>query len=403
MAATLLPPDRSSRSAPAQRLWFLDNLKVILTAMVILHHVGQAYGPTGGFWYFYNPERWPILGLFFWVNASYFMGLFFFISGYFMPGSFDRNGTALFLKDRLVRFGAPILLFLLLVHPMMLYLSYSQDRGGSLPFLSYVPQIYFGLGPKPAGWVGQWPDLHFGHLWFVEHLLVYAFLYAGWRLLWRGRAGEPSQIAVQSQNTAPSDLALLGYALGLAAVTYLVRIWYPINSWVGFLGFIQMEPAHLPQYASLLILGMVAYRRGWAEAMPAARGWRWLGIAAAAILLTVAGRAGLLGEALRLTPKTSSTIYTIHEAFIAVGMAVGLITLFREFLNRTGPFLRTLSADAYGAYLIHFPIVLACQYAAALVPAGPAVRFLLAGAASVALSFAAIPLLRKIPGSGRVL
>ncbi|MBC2578846.1 hypothetical protein [Clostridium sp. DJ247] len=32
------------------RIYFLDNLKVFLTFLVIIHHIGQAYGPTGGFW-----------------------------------------------------------------------------------------------------------------------------------------------------------------------------------------------------------------------------------------------------------------------------------------------------------------------------------------------------------------
>ena len=30
------------------RLYFLDNLRIALTILVIAHHVGQAYGPTGG-------------------------------------------------------------------------------------------------------------------------------------------------------------------------------------------------------------------------------------------------------------------------------------------------------------------------------------------------------------------
>jgi hypothetical protein len=34
----------------APRLFYLDNLRVMLTVLVIAHHVGQAYGPTGGEW-----------------------------------------------------------------------------------------------------------------------------------------------------------------------------------------------------------------------------------------------------------------------------------------------------------------------------------------------------------------
>jgi peptidoglycan/LPS O-acetylase OafA/YrhL len=72
-------------------LFFIDNLRIALIMLVIAHHAGQAYGPTGGFWYFENPERASILGAFFTVNRSFFMSLFFMISGYFLPASYDRT------------------------------------------------------------------------------------------------------------------------------------------------------------------------------------------------------------------------------------------------------------------------------------------------------------------------
>ena len=34
-----------------QRLYYLDNLKVCLTVLVIMHHAGQAYGNGGGWAY----------------------------------------------------------------------------------------------------------------------------------------------------------------------------------------------------------------------------------------------------------------------------------------------------------------------------------------------------------------
>lgn len=65
------------------RLFFIDNLRIGLIALVVAHHAGQAYGPTGGWWYFMEPARAGILGAFFDVNRSFFMSLFFMISGYF--------------------------------------------------------------------------------------------------------------------------------------------------------------------------------------------------------------------------------------------------------------------------------------------------------------------------------
>ena len=64
------------------RLNYLDNLKVMLTFLVIFHHAGQAYG-DGGEWGYTpsNPEEvMPWIWHFFSTNAAFFMGLYFFIS-----------------------------------------------------------------------------------------------------------------------------------------------------------------------------------------------------------------------------------------------------------------------------------------------------------------------------------
>jgi len=95
----------------SNRLFYLDSLKVALTILVVLHHVGQAYGPTGGAWPAQEVTRTAVLGPFFAVNRSFFMSLFFMISGYFMVGAFERKGFGKFIKSRLVRLGIPVLVY----------------------------------------------------------------------------------------------------------------------------------------------------------------------------------------------------------------------------------------------------------------------------------------------------
>ena len=94
-----------------KRLLFLDNLKVCLTVLVIFHHAGQAYGDGGGWAYTpSNPaEVMPWIWHFFSVNAAFFMGLFFLISGYFVPESYDKQGTSVFVQKKLIRLGIPLL------------------------------------------------------------------------------------------------------------------------------------------------------------------------------------------------------------------------------------------------------------------------------------------------------
>ncbi len=104
----------SSSSTKPRRLLFLDNIKVFLTAMVVLHHVTCFYVGSGwtiniaGYPNSFQPFGSTLLGL----NQSYFMCLFFFMSGYFTPNSYDRKGSVTFLKDKFLRLGLPFFAYL---------------------------------------------------------------------------------------------------------------------------------------------------------------------------------------------------------------------------------------------------------------------------------------------------
>ena len=88
------PSAELRRSAPAEdapvaaaRLPFLDNIKVFLTALVVLHHCACAFGACGeGSWYLIvkgggGPRAFRLcVKTFVTWNQAYFMSLFFFVS-----------------------------------------------------------------------------------------------------------------------------------------------------------------------------------------------------------------------------------------------------------------------------------------------------------------------------------
>ena len=51
------------------------------------------------------------------------MSLFFFVSGYFVPASYDRKGRHDFLKDRFHRLGIPFLIMTLIGWPLLVVLT----------------------------------------------------------------------------------------------------------------------------------------------------------------------------------------------------------------------------------------------------------------------------------------
>ena len=367
-----------------RRLYFLDNLRIALTILVIAHHVGQAYGPTGGSWPIQESARAAILGPFFTVNRSFFMSLFFLISGYLMVMSYDRSRPGTFLRGRLLRLGVPLVLFFVLVIPLQQYLchGYVGDLKG-VGFWQYYTWHYFGAGEPPAGWQGPpRPEMNFGHLWYVEHLLVFSLCYAGLRLVWR-RPVEQNPATARPLGHP----AIVLFALLLAVASATVRVWYPIDKWIGFVGFIQVAFADVPRDLSFFILGAVAYRRGWFLSLPNRLGTVWLLIGVSLAILWYAFSLGGLWPVFHITREAMGFIYPVWEALLCCGICIGSLVLFRERLNHQGWLGKTLAENQYAAYLFHVPVVVFVQYLVAGFTLLPFAKFALVTAVSVPLTF----------------
>jgi glucans biosynthesis protein C len=358
----------------------IDQLRVCLTMLVIGHHVGQAYGPTGGEWPVSEAERVPMLGTFFATNAAFFMSLFFLLAGLFTPTAYDRRGTSSFLVERILRLGLPLLVFSLLFFAPLTYFQ----SGNTQPFWRFVIEDYLGKA-----------QFEFGHLWFVLHLLIYSLLYAFWRNL----GGVQIEQRLCTLNP-PSHAAIFGFALVLAGITALVRQWYPIDTWVRLFSIVPAEIAHLPHYGSMFLVGVLAGRAGWFQRFDTRAGMVWLLIG----LLAVGGRYlyGLWGW--QLVPGLASAggvVWSYWETLICVGLCVGLPVLFREVGERGEQ--QRLAANTYGAYLIHIFPVVGLQTAFLGVELAPLLKFLLVSVLAIPLSFLLAAGLRRIPGVKHVM
>lgn len=371
--------DVIARNIQTPRLYFVDNLRIFLTLLVIAHHAAQPYGPTGGSWLIFNPERADILGAFFATNAAFFMGLFFLISGYFVPGAYDRKHAKRFLQERFWRLGVPILFFALFIFPPIFYITQSRQ----LPFSQFFFEVYLGQG-----------QIQVGHLWFLVHLLFYAVCYVLWRRVTVMFKPEQQAIGV------PKHRSILIYLIALAIVTFVVRIQYPIDTWKGVLWIIPTEIAHLPQYLSLFVIGVMAYRHDWFRRMPTERGFIWLGIGLGAAFMRYVY--ALMGRQLFSTRLLAgggwnwrSLVWSTWEATICVGLCVGLLVLFRERVNTQGKLGKLLSENAYTVYLIHILIVIAIQFLVAPVAIAPLLKFFLVTLVGIPLCFLSSHYLRK--------
>ena len=110
------------------RLYYMDNLRIFLSLLVVAHHWALANGAPGD-WYTGESNLGPfgtlVLSQFVAVNQAFFMGFFFLISGYMIPGSYDRKGGRRFLKERAIRLGIPLLGYFFILSPLI---HFSVDR-----------------------------------------------------------------------------------------------------------------------------------------------------------------------------------------------------------------------------------------------------------------------------------
>jgi len=102
-------PESSGVTKSKPRTFYIDWLRLFLTVLVVLHHCVTAYQtyPYAGK-VKNDTALWLFSNLFVFGNQAYFMTLFFFISGIYVPASLKRKGAVQFLWDRTLPAGDPL-------------------------------------------------------------------------------------------------------------------------------------------------------------------------------------------------------------------------------------------------------------------------------------------------------
>jgi peptidoglycan/LPS O-acetylase OafA/YrhL len=371
----------SSHEKDERRLVFIDALRVAAIVFVIIHHAAQAYGPTGGFWPVHDRAQSDWFTPFYTANAAFGMGLMFALAGYFVPPSYDQKGARRFLRGRWLRIGIPLASIVVLLHLPLAYVL-----AGMPPPLQFLGSLY------ERGW-----QPIYLHLWFVAHLLLYCLAYTAWRqvtgLLDLGSRKVP----------LPSHAGIVCFIVMLSLITWLVRIWYPVDRWVPFLWIMPAEPAHLPQYIAFFTAGVVAYRGAWFRRMPTGDGLVWLAVG----MITAGGI--YIAYALgwwKMAPgglSLESLMRSSWETVIAVGLSVGLIVAFRELFVGSNGSVEVMAAASFGAYILHPAIIVALQATVTNAPLVAFAKFAVVSLLGTIVSFFIAHVAARVPGVRAIL
>jgi glucans biosynthesis protein C len=367
----------------SSRVSYLDNIRIFLTALVVLFHLISAYGAPGIWYYVETKVEFPLIipmSIFISTTQAFFMGMFFMVSSFFLLPSLNRKGTKEFIFHRLLRLGIPLVVFYFILGPLTYFIRDKFIYGMEVKFPSYIVD--------PGIW-------YFGPMWFVESLLIFTFLFLLVRKFVQGL-----------KLKFPGTVKILLFALVIALLQFMIRIWFPLR-WS--IPYTNLRIAFFVQYLALFGVGIIAWQNNWFENIKIRTSWRWFAFAQVIIIigfptLFVLGGAATEGETKFLGGfHWQNLVYSLWEQLVAVSMIYGLLGIFKTYLHRQGNFARQLSYGTYGVYVIHPPLLLLVSLVFLNWHIPPLLKFLALAPIALALCFLVACLVRKLPGVNRIM
>jgi peptidoglycan/LPS O-acetylase OafA/YrhL len=383
-----------------------DYLRAFIVLLVLLHHSVIAYAvmfPAQPSTFkilpspIVDPQRWAGFDLLLVFNDTFFMALMFLLSGRFVWPSLKRKGGTNFLRDRLFRLGVPFVVAVAILMPLSYYPSYLAS----------------GADPGLLAYVSAWASLGFlpsGPAWFISLLLVFDAAAAGIYLLrprWVANALAARDVGVYGRQAA-----FLAAVLVVSALVYIpMALALGADRWLSF-GPISFQASRLLLYATYFLTGLgmgaigaerglIARNGGLARQWPI---WVLAGLAAYALRLAVGIILVLpLARAHQPLPLATRLLSDLTFVLCCGAISFAFIALFCRFATGRSPVFDSLSASSYGIYLIHYPVVVWLQFALLALALGPIAKGGMVFVGAVALSWAIVAVLRRIPPVARVL
>ncbi len=386
-------PAAAVRAAPKvqARNVALDRARTFLTLVVLFHHSVIPYTYFGHT----DPKFWIGFDAVVLATDSFFMAMFFFLSGLFVWPGLVRKGPFSYLRDRLLRLGLPFAICALTIIPIAYYAI----------ALRQTPDVSFADFWWKTVTVGPWPS---GPIWFLW--VLFAFDLVASLLCWlRPNLLDPiNRLSLRGSERPAEFFAVM---LAVTAILYIPgRVYFGAGSWFEF-GPFSVQHGRVLLYATYFFfgagIGAAALDRGLlsADGRLAKSGWGWLITALVPYCLMwvlVYVKREILGNPLRL-PDWYEASYGLFFAAFSVTIMFAILAYFLRFKRSGWSILDPMQGEAYGMFLVHYPIVLWLQYWLFDVDVPAVVKVMVVFVLTVALSWAATAALRKIPGATRVL
>jgi hypothetical protein len=382
-----------TRAAPKAKVRdaSIDRTRTFLTLVVLIHHAVIPYTYFGHT----DPKSWIGFDMIVLATDSFFMAMFFFLSGLFVWPGIARKGSANYLRDRLTRLGLPFVICAFTIIPIAYYAISLREH----------PEIGFTEFWWKTITVGPWPS---GPIWFLWVLfgfdLVACLLYR----LSHNLLDPINRLSLHGRRR-PAEFFAVMFAV-TAALYIPGRIHFGAGSWFEF-GPFSVQHGRVLLYATYFFfgagIGVLNTDRGLlaADGRMARVTWDWMVLALVPYCLMwvlIYIKREMLGNPV-LLPHWYEGIYGFCFAAFSVAVTFLILAYFLRFKRSGWSVLDPMQSDAYGMFLVHYPIVLWLQYWLFDYDLPAIIKALVAFALTVILSWAVTAALRKLPGATKVL
>jgi glucan biosynthesis protein C len=344
----------------------LSNLRAFVIVIVVAFHSALPYlasQPPHPFAFDVPPYGWiafPIIDHERWFGFDLFcawqdvslMSLMFFLAGLFTPRGLLRKGSAGYLAERWWRIGLPFMLAVAILSPLAYYASYRATAGD--PSFAAFWQHWRALP--------MWPT---GPQWFLWQLLLLSTMAAALHRFapsWRAALGRMAA----SCNDRPLRFLVSLTALSVLGYVPLAMAFGPWE-WT-YLGPFSVQLSRPLHYLVYFFAGFAVGSHGIDRSVlrrdgPLVRHWRdWL---AAAIICMMAwgGLTSLTLPDWNASPLAARLAAAVAFPVASASGALAFVAIALRWLRQRERALDSLSANAYGIYLVHYVFVLWLQYA----------------------------------------
>lgn len=369
----------------------LDRARTFLTLVVLLHHAVIPYTHFGHT----DPASFAGFDMIVLATDSFFMAMFFFLSGLFTWSGIARKAPQVFLRDRLLRLGLPFAIAAFTVIPLAYYaIALRADAG-----LTFAPFWWKTVT------VGPWPS---GPIWFVWVLLAFDLTAS---LLYRVSAHLVDPVNRVSLRGFDQPAMFWLLLVAVSVVVYVPALLYFGGSkWFEF-GPFSVQASRILLYFAYFFIGVSVGAANFDRGILSADGQlpksRWLWVVATLIPYCLMwGMIYIKREILGNPDPLPHWYLAIYGTFFVLFSGSILLAILAFFLHQKSPgpnLLDRMQADAYGMFLVHYPIALWIQYALFDYSLPAIVKAAIGFVLTVILSWGLTAALRRIPGALHVL